>query len=185
MFKERADRRAVKLRRVVPKKHAKKQLLVLLPQRLGSILGEKRQYQCRTPFDGIDQPLPEFSLDRDHMPTIFLSHSSKDKPAVKALAEALLGHGFKVWLDEWDLEVGDSIVQNIQDGLQRCEFVAVWLTESSINSGWAAKEWQSKVFSEVSTKKISVLPLLAEDCDVPFFLSDKKYADFRTSFDHG
>lgn len=104
---------------------------------------------------------------------------------MKALAEALLGHGFKVWLDEWDLEVGDSIVQNIQDGLQRCEFVAVWLTESSIHSGWAAKEWQSKVFSEVSTKKISVLPLLAEDCDVPFFLSDKKYADFRTSFDHG
>ncbi|HSS48239.1 MAG TPA: toll/interleukin-1 receptor domain-containing protein [Thermoanaerobaculia bacterium] len=34
---------------------------------------------------------------------VFLSHSSKDKPAVRKLAETLRARGLKVWLDEWEL----------------------------------------------------------------------------------
>ena len=38
---------------------------------------------------------PDFEYD------VFLSYSSKDKPAVRRLAERLKGDGLRVWLDEW------------------------------------------------------------------------------------
>ena len=30
-----------------------------------------------------------------------------------------------------------------------------------------------------------ILPALLEDCQIPLFLREKVYADFRTNYDHG
>ena len=119
------------------------------------------------------------------MTKLFLSHSSKDKPAVRQLAAELRRRNIEVWLDEWEIDVGDSITQKVQEGLSGADFVAVWLTENSVKSGWVTKEWQSKIFGEISSTRTTVLPLLAEDCEIPFFLSDKMYADFRGPFQEG
>lgn len=32
---------------------------------------------------------------------VFISHSSRDKPAVEALARALRDRGIETWLDKW------------------------------------------------------------------------------------
>jgi len=40
---------------------------------------------------------------------IFLSHSSKDKPFVEKLAKDILGLDVEVWLDKWEMKVGDSL----------------------------------------------------------------------------
>jgi hypothetical protein len=45
---------------------------------------------------------PEFRFD------VFLSHSAKDKPVVRAIAERLRQDGLKVWFDEWMLPVAAS-----------------------------------------------------------------------------
>lgn len=38
---------------------------------------------------------------------------------------------------------------------------------------------------ELDDKKVIVLPVLVEDCEVPLFLREKMYADFRKDFDTG
>ena len=119
------------------------------------------------------------------MSTVFLSHSSKDKPAVRKLAEQLKAHVFTVWLDEFEIDVGDSIPDTVAKGLQESEFVAVWLTQNAVTSGWVTKEWQTKIAQEISARKVAVLPLLAEDCDIPVLFAEKHFADFRTSFEEG
>lgn len=119
------------------------------------------------------------------MGTLFLSHSSIDKPAVLRLAKDLRKRGIHVWLDEWEIDVGDPITERIQEALQNARYVAVWLTKNSINSGWVTKEWHAKIFQEISSKEVLVLPLLGEKCDIPFFLADKKYADFNLSYAEG
>lgn len=116
---------------------------------------------------------------------LFLSHSSKDTTSVLHLAEELRNKGITVWLDEWEIDVGESIPGKVEEGLENASHLAVWLTENSVSSGWVTKEWRTKIFHEISTNEVAVLPLLAEDCDMPMFLSDKKYADFRTSFHDG
>lgn len=118
-------------------------------------------------------------------PSIFISHSSRDKEYVRRLALDLRSLGLKVWLDEWEIKVGEPITQGIQSGLVHCDYIAVWLTKQAVQSRWVEREWQAKYHEEVIKGTIIVLPLLAEDCEIPILLSDKKYADFRDDYDSG
>jgi hypothetical protein len=43
------------------------------------------------------------------MPSIFLSHTSIDKPFVEKLANGLRSIGVNVWFDKWEIKVGESI----------------------------------------------------------------------------
>ena len=47
-----------------------------------------------------------------------VSDSSKDIPAVRELAERLREDGLRVWLDEWVIQPGDSILLAIEQGLK-------------------------------------------------------------------
>ncbi|MDO3381519.1 TIR domain-containing protein [Gilvimarinus algae] len=116
---------------------------------------------------------------------VFISHSSKNKPEVRKLARSLRAKGISVWLDEEQIKVGESISKKIQEGLKESEYLCLWVTVDSIESGWVEKEWLPKIKQEVDEKRTVVLPLLAEDAVMPEFLADKKYADFRNSFQHG
>ncbi len=117
---------------------------------------------------------------------IFLSHSSKDKELVRRLANDLKQAGLEVWLDEWEIKVGDSITHKIDRGLSDCDYVVVVLSEAAIRSGWVEREWRSAIFAEIDDKRVRVLPILAEPCtELPALLRDKKYADFSSSYEDG
>ncbi|HSR69022.1 MAG TPA: toll/interleukin-1 receptor domain-containing protein [Acidobacteriota bacterium] len=47
---------------------------------------------------------------------VFISHSSKAKPAVEALAIFLRRRGIEAWLDKWEIAAGDDIVASINQG---------------------------------------------------------------------
>ena len=49
---------------------------------------------------------------------VFISHSSHDKPFVHRLAADLKNQDLDIWVDEQELQVGDSIVQGISSGLK-------------------------------------------------------------------
>ena len=70
------------------------------------------------------------------MAKVFLSHSSGDQDEVRRLAIDLRELGIEVWLDEWEIGVGDSISQRIEQGLRDSHFLAVWLTRAAVASGW-------------------------------------------------
>ncbi len=116
------------------------------------------------------------------MASVFLSHSSRDKNLANRLANDLKAVGVRVWLDEWEILVGDSITQRIQHGLEEVDFVAVILTRHGVASGWVEKEWQSRIGEEATNRKVVVLPLKADDSEIPALLRDKKYADFHQDY---
>ena len=58
---------------------------------------------------------------------IFLSHTHADKSFVRRLASDLKTRGVKVWLDEWELGVGDSLTQRIQAGILEAGYLALVL----------------------------------------------------------
>ncbi len=116
------------------------------------------------------------------MAKVFLSYSSRDKDDVRRLAKDLTDVGVDVWLDEWEILVGDRITQKIQEGLADSDYLAVWLTRHAVDSGWVKREWQTKYYEEASNGAVSVLPLLAEACEIPLLLKDKKYADFTGDY---
>lgn len=50
---------------------------------------------------------------------VFLSHSAKDKDAVRELAQWLKADGLRVWFDEWVIQPGEMIGLKIQKGLEQ------------------------------------------------------------------
>lgn len=116
---------------------------------------------------------------------VFLSHSSSDKKSVKRLASDLRAHGIDVWFDAYEIRLGDVIVQKLQDGIEKCDFVVVWLTKKATQSHWVQREWYTKFHDEIESARTMVLPLLADNCNIPAFLRGKRYADFRNDYYSG
>ena len=69
---------------------------------------------------------------------VFLSHSAKDKAVVRTVAERLRRDGLRVWLDEWEIRVGDSIPSKIEEGLERARVLVLCLPGAAGDSqfGW-------------------------------------------------
>jgi len=82
-------------------------------------------------------------------------------------------------MDEKELKVGDSIMQQIADGILDCHFCIALLSKESTKSKWVKKELQLAMTSEVVSTKLKVLPLRVDNCKVPTFLSDKLYLDLQ------
>jgi hypothetical protein len=116
---------------------------------------------------------------------IFISYSHQNKEFADKLAANLVKHKAHVWIDSWELNVGDSIINKVQDAIQESSALIVILSKASIESEWCKKELTSGLLRELEEKKVVVLPLLLEDCEIPIFLRDKMYADFRNNFDEG
>ena len=116
---------------------------------------------------------------------IFISYSSNDKRFVRGLSVDLKHVGHRVWLDEWEIKVGESIPKKISDGIESSDFVAIVLSKNSIKSRWVEREWQTKYWDEINQAKVAVLPILIEDCTIPTLLKTKKYADFRRDYTDG
>jgi hypothetical protein len=119
------------------------------------------------------------------MAGVFISHSSKDKGFARKLAADLTELGHEVWLDEYSIRVGDCIVSGIEKGLRDADYVIVVLSPNSVLSGWVEREWKTKFWDEVESKRTLVLPVLLEDCDLPQLLKTKRYADFRKNYGIG
>lgn len=112
------------------------------------------------------------------MSKIFLSHTSIDKPFVRKLANDLRSNGHTVWIDEAEINIGDSLIGKIRDGLDSVDYVAVILSQASIKSEWVQKELEIASNRELKEKKKVVLPIKIEDVELPGFLEGKFYGDF-------
>jgi hypothetical protein len=118
-------------------------------------------------------------------PRVFISHSRQDKPFVRKLVEQLRQHHLKLWFDEQEIKVGQSIVTRISEGLKDSDYLMVILSRASVASRWVREELNAALMNEISDKGTVVLPVLIENCDIPVLLRSRLYADFRTNFEQG
>lgn len=116
---------------------------------------------------------------------IFISYSHADADFVESLAKQLVRHKHYIWLDKWELNVGDSLIQRIQGALHLTPGLIVVLSKAAVESEWCKKELESGLIRELEEKRVVVFPVVKEDCELPLFLKGKVYADFRSSFDDG
>ena len=111
-------------------------------------------------------------------PSVFLSHNHADKPFVRRLANDLQGSGIFAWVDEFELKLGDSLIEKLSAAIDRVDYLAVILSNASINSKWVKIEVQKAMNFEISKGVVKVLPILREKVELPWFLDGKLYADF-------
>lgn len=114
--------------------------------------------------------------------SIFISHSHKDRAFVDKLGLSLVDKRIPIFVDRWEMNVGDSITNKIQDAITDSSFLMVVLSKNSVESDWCKREITTGLMLELEKKRVLVLPVLIDDCEIPLFLRDKLYADFRGNF---
>lgn len=89
----------------------------------------------------------------------FISHASEDKQdIVRPLAEALKAAGCRVWYDESELKLGDSLRRKIDHGLANSRYGIVVISRNFMKKNWPDYELNGMVAREIDGVKV-VLPL--------------------------
>jgi hypothetical protein len=105
-------------------------------------------------------------------------------PATKQLATEIAAAGHDVWLDELEIDIGDSIVARVQEGLVGANYLVLCCSSSGM-SDWMDREWMSTLARRLSGQKVRILPVLLTGGSLPAILSDIKYADLVTDWGAG
>jgi hypothetical protein len=112
-----------------------------------------------------------------HLATVFLSYTHADKPLARALRDGLVANGCRVWIDEGELRLGDSLLESVSEALGQVDFVVALVSKDSIKSNWCRKELSLAMMGELGGRGVTVLPLRVEDSPIPESLKDKLYLD--------
>ena len=90
---------------------------------------------------------------------VFISHATEDKAAVAGpLANSLVSLGLRVWYDEFELRIGDSLRRKIDSGLARSRFGVVVISHSFFAKNWPQYELDGLVTREMTGEQV-ILPL--------------------------
>jgi hypothetical protein len=90
---------------------------------------------------------------------VFISHASEDKADVALpLAERLRAEGLRVWLDSFELTVGDSLRQSIERGLAGSRFGIAIISPEFLKKHWPQAELDGLAAREAAGVKV-ILPV--------------------------
>jgi len=118
-------------------------------------------------------------MSADFQFDVFLSHSAKDKPVVRPLAERLRGDGLRVWFDEWMLKPGDSIPAKIEEGLEHSRVLVLCMSAKAFGSDWAQLESQTFRFRDPLNQERRFIPLRLDDAPNKGSLAQFLYINWR------
>ncbi|HYZ79535.1 MAG TPA: toll/interleukin-1 receptor domain-containing protein [Gaiellaceae bacterium] len=107
--------------------------------------------------------------------SIFISYSHEDKDLARALAAALDARGLRVWIDEGELKVGDSLIERIATAIAEIDFFLALVSEASRKSNWCRKELALAVTGELGREGVRVLPVRVAGAEMPDALADVLY----------
>jgi tetratricopeptide (TPR) repeat protein len=109
---------------------------------------------------------------------VFLSHSSKDKAVVRAVAARLRADKLQVWFDEWELRPGDSIPAKIEEGLENSRVLVLCMSAHAFGSDWAQLEAGTFRFRDPLNKGRRFIPLRLDETPVRGSLAQFSYINW-------
>lgn len=119
------------------------------------------------------------------MPSIFMSHTSVDKPFVEKLVKDMKKYGIHIWYDKYEIRVGESIFWKIDEGIRDMDYVGIVISKEAWESEWVKKEFSAAWTKQMKLGRTVLLPIFYRECEIPIMLQDTKYADFRTDYESG
>jgi len=97
---------------------------------------------------------------------VFLSHATRDKPAVEELARQLKAAGLEPFLDKWHLVPGEPWQEALEAALERSRTCAVFLGPGHLGP-WQNEEMRDALDTLVQDKSRRVVPVLLPGAVMP------------------
>ncbi len=90
---------------------------------------------------------------------VFICHASEDKESfVAPLSQSLINKGLRVWYDEVELTIGDSLRRKIDYGLSNSKYGVVVLSKRFFEKAWPQYELDGLTQLEMTGRK-TILPI--------------------------
>jgi hypothetical protein len=91
---------------------------------------------------------------------VFISHASEDKDTVvRPLAAELRARGLRVWYDEYELKIGDSLRTRIEEGLANSRRGIVIISPAFFEKHWTQEELNGLTALEAAAGSHRLLPV--------------------------
>lgn len=118
------------------------------------------------------------------MANVFISHRGADTPLAEKLASDIRAARHTVWLDAWEIDIGDQIVERMNDGLAGSSYLVLCYSASGM-APWMNIEWTSALARQLNGDRVKILPARLSGSDAPAILAGTKYADLIKSWSQG
>jgi hypothetical protein len=90
---------------------------------------------------------------------IFISHATEDKESVALpLAKELSKYPIKVWIDNQELKIGDSLMGKINEGIEKSHYGVVILSPNFFSKKWTKRELEM-LFTKDEEDDVVILPV--------------------------
>ncbi len=145
----------------LPEDHYRQRLLKAIPRIEGAI--RQLELGLAPPLDERAAPAPVTNPAQAPGPEpewdVFVSYATEDRePFVTALVAALTREGLRVWYDQFELRLGDSLRQSIERGLARSRHGVVVISPRFLAKDWPKRELDGMAAREVNGRKV-ILPI--------------------------
>lgn len=117
---------------------------------------------------------------KEKAPSIFISYQHKDKEFARKIAKEMQTVSGHVWLDDQEINVGDSIKDKVELGLKESDYFLIIVSEGAKNSYWAEVELKKAI--ELGK---TIFPIKIDNSEMPDIIASIAYADLHDSFDKG
>jgi formylglycine-generating enzyme required for sulfatase activity len=107
-------------------------------------------------------------------PVVFISYSRSDRDLADRLVAALERAGHACWLDSSDIPGGEVWLAAIADGIERAYAVL-----SVVSAAANASDWVRLEYLHASKRGKPIVPLLADDCEPPWYMADRQPISIR------
>ena len=109
---------------------------------------------------------------------IFISYNHNDESLVDTIVQRLnveFGRN-NIFYDLWSIQPGDSIIEKMNEGLERFTTFFFFVSPNSLNSKMVSLEWQTALNRAINNN-LKFVAIKIADCKMPAILSDKQYID--------
>ena len=113
---------------------------------------------------------------------VFVCHSSADKVIAREIAEGLRQLGFDSWFDDWEIKLGDSLVEQLNEGLDAAGAFIILFSKNAAASRWVQEETNAALIKRIR-KDARIIPVRLDKTELPPLLSSLRYATVRESAD--
>jgi hypothetical protein len=91
---------------------------------------------------------------------IFISHATEDKESVVIpLAKELSKYPIKVWIDDQELKIGDSLIDKINEGIAKSRYGVVILSPNFFAKKWTKRELKMLFMRDDEDDGVVILPV--------------------------
>ncbi|NRQ36946.1 toll/interleukin-1 receptor domain-containing protein [Nonomuraea sp. NN258] len=119
-----------------------------------------------------------FPIQVSQSQSVFICHSSHDKPFLFHLVALLRMQKIEAWLDRLELKAGDGLLERISEQIAASACLIVAVSRHSAQSRWVTTELMQALRLEMEGKGPRVIPIKLDDSETPPYLTNKLYIDF-------